>query len=204
MQNFRCCEMKAYKLVNDYDTYQTLRLDTLQLVKQLDREDMLHQLRRMSSTNNTPLIDHWGEVECIFKPIADTRAIEIPDISVWKGTSLVFSGRAHAYFKLMLEPFGEFLPIIVEGYDFYIFRITCEGKVDFDNSAREDDAFGEPMTVTSLSFESEDIQEKLLFKSKYEFYLYPFCNQAFKDLCDEYRLEGLIFREDLASTPWRE
>lgn len=193
--------MKAYKLVNDYTSYQMLQLDTIQIVEQLGREDLIRQIRKMTSSNNSPLIAIWGKVESTFAPMTDTQAVKIPDISVWKGASLVFSGRAHAYFKLMLEPFGEFLPVDIEGYGFYLFHLMEEGKIDLNNSSRKNDEFGEPETVTELNFDSEDIEDKLLFKSEYEFYLSPFCNQKFKELYEEYDLEGLIFEENLANHP---
>ncbi|MCW8125527.1 hypothetical protein [Microbulbifer halophilus] len=195
--------MKAYRLVNDYDSYQTLQLDTIKIVEQLGRPDLIRKIKRMTSTGNTPLIDIWGDVKSTFAPMEGTQSVKIPDVSVWKGAGLLFSGRAHAYFKLMLEPFGEFLPVEVEGHDFYLFHLMTEGKVDLDSSSREDDEFGEPMTVTALKFDDSDIEDKLLFKSEYEFYQAPFCNQKFKELYQEYDLEGLIFEEDLTSMGWR-
>lgn len=194
--------MKAYKLVNNFDSYQVLRLNTVQIAEQLGRKDLLRKIRKITSTSNSPIIDIWGKVEGDFRPMTDTQAVKIPDVSVWKGTGLVFSGRAHAFFRLMLEPFGEFLPIEIEGHNFYLFHIMTEGNVDLDNSARENDEFGEPMTVTALKFDDKDIEEKLLFKSEFDFYLSPFCNQKFKDLYDEYDLEGLVFEKDLASKGW--
>jgi len=195
--------MKAYKLTNDYDSYQVLQLDTIQIAEQLGREDLIRKIRKITSSNNSPIADIWGRVESTFQPMKDTQAIKVPDLSVWKGAGLVFSGRAHAYFKLMLEPFGEFLPIEVEGQDFYLFHLMVEGKVNLVNSSRKDDEFGEPETVTALAFYDEDIENKLLFKSEYEFYLSPFCNQRFKDLYEEYDLEGIVFEENLASFRWR-
>ncbi|WP_250461758.1 hypothetical protein [Microbulbifer litoralis] len=195
--------MKAYKLVNDYGSYQILQLDTITIVEQLGRPDLIRQIKRLTSTGNKPLIDIWGDVKSNFAPVEGTQSIKVPDISVWKGTGLVFSGRAHAYFKLMLEPFGEFLPVEVEGHNFYLFHLMTEGKADLDNSAREDDDFGEPMTVTALKFDDIDIKNKLLFKSEYEFYQSTFCNQKFRELYQEYELEGLVFETDLASMGWR-
>ncbi|MBB3062812.1 hypothetical protein [Microbulbifer rhizosphaerae] len=190
--------MKVYKLVNDYTSYQMLQLDTIQIVEQLSREDLIRQIRKMTSSNNSSLIAIWGKVKSTFAPMTDTQAVKIPDISVWKGAGLVFSGRAHAYFKLMLEPFGEFLPVNIEGDDFYLFHLMEEGKVDLNNSSRKNDEFGEPETVTELKFDSENIEDKLLFKSKYELYISSFCNQTFKDLYENYGMEGLIFEDNLA------
>lgn len=195
--------MKAYKLVNDYDSYQVFQLDTLQIVEQLGREDLIRKIRRMTSSNSSSLANIWGKVESTFAPVRGTQAEKIPDISVWKGAGLVFSGRAHAFFKLILEPFGEFLSVGVEGQDFYLFHLMLEGKADLSNSSRKDDEFGEPEKVIELTFDDRDIEEKLLFKSEYEFYLSPFCNQKFKELYEEYDLEGIIFEEDLASPGWR-
>lgn len=195
--------MKAYKLVNDYDSYQILQLDTIKIVEQLDRPDLIRQVKRMTSTGNKPLIAIWGDVKSTFSPMEGTQSVKTPDISVWKGTGLVFSGRAHAYFRLMLEPLGEFLPVEVEGNNFYLFHLMIEGKVDPDSSSREDDDFGEPMTVTALKFDDNDIENKLLFKSEYEFYQAPFCNQKFRELYQKYDLEGLVFEEDLTSMGWR-
>lgn len=195
--------MKTYKLENNLRAYQVLQLDTVQVVKQLDRPDLLTCVMNMSASKES-FLSEWGTVQSTFAPVPDSpEAVKIPDISIWKGTILVFSGRAHAYFKLMLEPFGEFLPIDVEGYDFYLFHIMTEGEVDLSSSSRENDKFGEPRTVTALKFDEDDMEDKLLFKSEYEFYLSPFCNQKFKNLYEEYDLEGLIFEEDLASPGWR-
>ncbi|WP_428818811.1 hypothetical protein [Microbulbifer sp. MCCC 1A16149] len=193
----------VFKLRNDYETFQVLQLDTIQIVEQLGREDLLRKIKRLTSSNSSPIASEWGKVSSSFGPMNGTQAVKIPDVSVWKGAGLVFSGQAYALFKLMLEPFGEFLPIEVEGHDFYLFHIMEEGEVDTESSSRENDEFGEPMTVNNLEFDRNDVDEKLLFKSEYEFYQAPFCNEKFKELYEEYDLEGLVFEEDLASAGWR-
>lgn len=193
----------VFKLRNDFEIYQVLQLDTVQIVEQLGREDLLRKIKRLTSSNNSPMSDYWGKVNSTFEPMNGTHSVKIPDVSVWKGASLVFSGRAHAYFKLMLNPFGEFLPVEVEGHDFYLFHIMEEGKVDESKSDRESDEFGEPVRVKSLKFDQRDVEDKLIFKTDYEFYQAPFCNDKFRELYREYELEGLVFEEDLASTGWQ-
>lgn len=193
----------VFKLRNDLNAYQVLQLDTIEIVEQLGREDLLGKIKRLTSSNNFPIASQWGRVQSTFAPLNGTQAVKIPDVAVWKGAGLVFSGRAHAYFKLMLEPFGEFLPVEVEGYEFQLFHIMEEGEVDLGNSSRENDDFLEPMTVTSLTFDQIDVRDKLLFKTDYQFYQEPFCNDKFKELYQEYELQGLIFEEDLVNPNWR-
>ncbi len=67
-----------------------------------------------------------------------------------------------------------------------------EGEVDKSKSTRKNDEFGEPMTVAKLLFDESGIEDKLIFKSECEFYQAPFCNDKFKDLCQESEIEGLF------------
>jgi hypothetical protein len=186
---------RVYKLKSDISEYKVIPLDIEEIAEQLDALGNMMDFLYMGIKKNR-LAGIWGEINTDFEasPL-NPGAAKIPNVSVWGGSScLVLSERAHAVLRLMLEEYGEFLPItVVGGFTYYIFNNLTDVEPDMEYSSYVDE---EGMTVQSLVFDS-DAQSKLLFKSNWEGGQVPFCNQQFKDLCEEFELGGLIFSEDL-------
>lgn len=111
-----------------------------------------------------------------------------PDICVWNSTTLALSARAHRLLGELMRPFGEFLPIHVEGEVYQIFN--CLTVADALNSPGESE---EP------SFDEGSTEEKLLFKCPNWDSLDLFCNERFINAVEDFGLAGLAFDIRLGS-----
>ena len=155
--------------------------------KMSDNVNPLHYLMNMHHENNT-LTEFWPETIC-FKYLRDAKEANV-DINILAG--LIFlSEKAHDTLFKLLSSYGEFLKINVEGDLKYLFNPLVFGKEDLVLSER--DYFdGLPVGYTSIVFKSDDVDKKVIFKSKLggaEFY----CNDDFVDAYNTYCLTGINF-----------
>jgi hypothetical protein len=184
---------KVYKLRTDISVFKEIPLDAEDIAEQLDADDRIMDCVYMG-VKAKPLSDFWTPVKTSFEasPVY-LQAVKIPSISTWSGSCLIFSERAHAIFRLMLAEYGEFLPLDVHGFTYYIFNNFTDLSPDMEKSRYVSE---ETKALESLVF-GDDAAGKLLFKSNWEGSTACFCNETFKQLCDEYEIEGLMFLEDL-------
>jgi len=184
---------KIYKLKTDISKFKEIPLDAEDIAEQLDADDHIMDFVYMG-VKDKPLNDLWNTVKTAFEPSpVYPQAVQIPSISTWSGSCLIFSEKAHAVFRLMLEEYGEFLPLDVLGFTYYIFNNLIDVTPDMDKSRYAAEGVKE---VEALAF-GKDAEERLLFKSSWEGCTACFCNEKFKQLCEEYEIEGLTFVEDL-------
>jgi hypothetical protein len=184
---------KFYKLRTDISVFKEIPLDVEDIAEQLDADNRIMDFVYMG-VNDTRLADFWAPVKTSFEPSpVYPEAVKIPSISVWAGSCLIFSERAYAIFRLMLADYGEFLPLDVHGFTYYIFNNLTDIEPDMVKSWYAAEGV---KRVKSLVF-GDDAADKLLFKSNWEGSRACFCNEAFKQLCHEYDIEGLDFIEDL-------
>ena len=186
-----------YKVKRDEAHYQQLTLDAFNLGDQLASSGIgLDECANLGLLN-VELANRWVRVESSFSPLLDhPTAVKIPNISIWVNATLVLSEKAYAGLKLALVDFGEFLPINVNGFTYYIFNLLVEGKRDQEKTQYEweDDL---AIELVSLAFDQADIQDKHLFKSFEHGFGGVFCSEAFKATCEELDLDGLVFDENL-------
>lgn len=184
---------KVYKLRTDISIFKEIPLDAEDIAEQLDADDRIMDFVYMG-VKDKRLADFWTPVKTSFEPSpVYPQAVQIPSISTWTGSCLIFSERAHAIFRLMLADYGEFLPLDVHGFTYYIFNNLTDVSPDIKKSRYVCEDIKD---VESLVF-GDDAAGKLLFKSNWEGSTACFCNEAFKQLCHEYEIEGLQFVEDL-------
>ncbi|MFT7562015.1 MAG: hypothetical protein ACI93R_003949 [Flavobacteriales bacterium] len=189
--------MITYLIKNNEAIYQQLALDAVSLRDQLNSSEVELADCVNFGLLNVELEKHWGLVSSTFEALPDfPEAIKVPNISIWKNATLVLSERAHASLKLILAEYGEFLPIYIGDYKYYIFNLIIEGKVDLEKTRYEwDDDIA--MELEALVFDSDDIKEKAMFKSFHNGLGGMFCSDAFKVTCEELDLDGLLFDQDL-------
>ena len=186
--------MITYKLKNDSETYKVIVKSSYELSKELDVGVRSLQSRMVS---DEPISDIWTVIQVIPEkqfPTADT----LPDISVWGYGWLVLSKNAKEKLFSYLKSSGEFLPIIVDGNEMFIFRCTTWGEEN-DSECVFHYIDSEADGLEYLSFDQTDIEDKLIFKSNLEGGTSVYCTSNFKGLCKELKLNGLKYDDDLIS-----
>ncbi len=184
---------QCYKLQTDISIYKEIPLDIEDIAEQLDADDRILDFLYLG-VKDKRLKDSWGKVTTAFahSPVYP-EAVKIPSIFVWAGSCLIFSEKAHAVFRLMLDEYGEFLPIDVSGFTYYIFNNLTDVEPDLTRSYYDDER---TKKVGALKF-TDSTSEMLLFRSAWEGCTASFCNEKFRLLCIEYELDGLIFNDNL-------
>lgn len=130
---------------------------------------------------NISLAGFWPLMKTTFQPLEGEKNLT-PDISTWMpdGT-LLLSPEATRYIGDNLAPYGEILPILVDGKEWAIFN--CLSTSNLEDFASEDNSQSSAKSIGS----------KMLFKcinpEKYGLY----CNSRFKQLIEDYGLHGLEF-----------
>lgn len=187
--------MKIYQLKQRPEEFKTLILDIMNLANQLGDKKLVKQLRVQPSTNE-PLLPLWKDgVVSEFEDVLGKDSA-IPDVSPWRGTSLALTAEAYQKLEPVLAPEGEFLPITVGDETIYAFNCLSFGTEDESMCLKKySDGFEDGLET--LEFDEEDIEPRYVFKSRLQGCTVLYATESFKHLCEEYRLEGLRFDEDL-------
>lgn len=170
--------------------YRELDFDVMDIInskpKDLHMDDILEAGQR-----NTAMAEWWTRPDVVFQ-----RGNEpIPDISVWIDSTLLLSPKAYRFLFDMLKDYGEFLPILVESEEYFLFNCLtfCEEDPAYTNGEYQDDQL---IMLTRLRF-ADSAEKSTLFKSSMEQGLTPYCNNCFKDAVEAFELKGLFFDENL-------
>ena len=111
---------------------------------------------------------------------------------------MFFSQRAYKALHSIVDPCGEFLPITYNQESGYLFNTLTLSDSALDMSLCQKNEWGE---ITWIAFDEDKLQGHPLFRTEYDNYMSVFCNEAFKQACEEAKLEGLIFSQDLSGQP---
>jgi hypothetical protein len=189
--------MNVYAIRDDFEKYQELQLTFKDYFDNVpvDREYTFDQVESFFSYN-LALGDWWKTIETSFEPIERCDSAAIPDICWWQGSVLGLSLEAKNKLEEYLGPSGEFLPITVSGDQFYLFNCFEIGVHDEINSKRRNFE-GETFGIDRISFNEKDVENKLLFKTKFDNCGTIYCTDKFKDLITSLNLKGLVFSSDL-------
>ncbi len=188
--------MTTYKIIRDTDNFMHFSLDLKMVVDALGNKFGRMKVMHFSK-HNLKFSDDWEDFKCSFvQPEGLTTANKLPDITTWRLADLVLSEKAFSILRDALSAYGEFLPLTCNGESYYIFNCLTEGKVNENLSVRNvlDDVV---MDVNKLSFDSDDVADKLVFKSLYQGATDLFCNDKFKDLVQTNDLRGIDFSENI-------
>mgnify|MGYP003624414363 FL=1 len=184
--------MNIYRLKSMVNSYEVIDLDIFEFAEIIGDEDL--SLVRSQPRTNESLLNSWGLPSCSFSK-EYKQAEKYPDISFW-GTYLLMSADAKSEMFELLNGFGEFLPLKVEGYEFYLFNCLTFGVEDKQlcllkyNEGIEDG-------LESLAFEAQDAQLKPIFKSKLQGSRTLFANEKFRQCYDSNNFSGLRFDTEL-------
>jgi len=184
--------MNVYRLKSMVNSYEVIDLDIFEFAEIIGDEDL--SLVRSQPRTNESLLNTWVTPSCSFSK-EYKQAGQHPDISFW-GAYLVMSAGAKNEMYELLSDFGEFLPLKVEGVDFYLFNCLTFGLEDKQlcilkyTEGLEDG-------LESLAFDTQDVQLKPIFKSKLQGSRTLFANEDFKQCYELNNFSGLRFDTEL-------
>ncbi|MFK3978143.1 hypothetical protein [Shewanella vesiculosa] len=190
--------MSAYYLKKPNGSYDLVDLNTVTMTNQIvSNTDLTFEVvvRKLMALHydNSNIADLWkGEFDCHFIPQARKQNFGINVL----GNFLLLTQSAYNFLGDKIHPFGEFVKINADGESLMLFNPKVFAKED-PTLCEMNYVDGFEDGVKSLVFLNEDIQNKLLFKSKLQGGDCIYCNEVFKRLIVNSELEGLSFDSDL-------
>lgn len=190
--------MSAYHLKKPNGSYDLVDLNTVTMTDQIvSNTDLTFEVvvRKLMALphDNSNIADLWkGEFDCHFIPQARKQNFDINVL----GNFLLLTQSAYNFLGDKIHPYGEFVKINADGESLMLFNPKIFAKED-PTLCEMNYIDGFEDGVKSLVFLNEDIQNKLLFKSKLQGGDCIYCNEAFKRLIINSGLEGLSFDSDL-------
>lgn len=120
----------------------------------------------------------------------------ISDIGIWHGASLIFSEKAIAVLRPLIESYCEIRPVTCDGMPHFLFN--CRTQIDADETqSKRTISEGYFMSVEALAFLASVAD--CIFKSPFENNQSIFCNDDFKDAVEVNGFGGVYFTEDLTA-----
>ena len=175
-------------LTNDID-YLSLIYDDEEVIEKLGEENLIQI--ECDPREYAPI---WQKLSVRFESALGGKSDKpIPDLQVHSG-HLFLSAKALEALKVILEPYGELLPVVYSSDN----EAPKEGAifnplktVSANERTSTKDSFGE---VASLFFDTEEV----IFKTDFDDYFGVFCNEEFRQRVIDVALSGGCFRNDLA------
>ncbi len=183
-----------YQIKSIHEEFKTLSLDPDDLFNQVPDPDDVYKILKQPGTNDS-LLSVWKNISSSMRDVYDNNPAK-PDVSIWLFVYLLVNQKAYNALKDHLKESGEFLPLMVDGEQMYIFNCLEYGKEDKD-LCLTDYIDGIACGLKSLAFDEDDTKDKVLFKSKMQGGNRLFGSDKFKQLCDDNDLRGLRYDEDL-------
>ncbi len=190
--------MTVYQIKNEAYTYDVIDFNIVELSKILSKHsdlepDTVLKMFMLASLNNIEFSHLWPE-GLNFDYFGKAKKQDY-DISLL-GKFLIMKMPVYELLKERLASFGEFLPVKAEGNNMMLFNLLTFGQEQKDMClTKYEDGFEDGLEL--LTFEQDDIQSKLLFKSKLEGAQKVYCTDEFKNIIHSNNLKGLVFDEDL-------
>lgn len=183
--------MKTYKLTDDYENQYTFTIKGVELYSK-----MPDYSPRFDATSR---LSEWVTPNASFYATANylNEKISIPDITTWVAGNLVLNTKAYETLSNKLKESGEFLPVSVEGIDYYIFNTlkVIDDKYINKDKARAVVDGGVNVGLENVSFSTDGLEGAYVFKSSSDHVLHTYCTESFKELIVEHDLKGLLFTE---------
>jgi hypothetical protein len=192
----RINRMKIFKILRDSDHYMEFSTDLEEMLDEIGPK--IGDLEFMHfSRHNLRLGEHWTDFSGTFKKVK-SNASQTPDITCWRGATLVLSAQARDLLGEQLSSYGELLPIRCNDETYYIFNCLELASIDKSLSKQTPLEHG-LIEFQKIVFNENDIAGKLLFKSQEEGCTSIFCGEAFAKLLDQTNLKGLKLSENLSA-----
>jgi len=182
----------VYRLTYNIDDYMKFALDDYELITLMGDDFNIHGF-------GEPMMDIWKTPNGLFN-LSDTGSVKIPDISQWMEHVPVFNQMAYDIFYDLLKEDAEFLPVTIEGNNYYLVNLTTfiDNQIIDENNSEKRFVDGHEMGAKKLAFHHDQIpDELLLFKTHYDYGTTIFCGDRFKLLVEKHKLSGLLFSNEL-------
>ncbi|RDH85989.1 MAG: hypothetical protein DIZ80_00515 [endosymbiont of Galathealinum brachiosum] len=187
--------MRVYKIKNDRENYYSLIIKNVELGSKMP--------------NYSPGFDATSRINDWVKPGASFYessgyigdGIKFPDVSTWITGNLVLNEKAYNLLNENLRVSGEFLPISIEGIDYYVFntlKVIDDNLINTENS-EDNIELGVNMGLKNVSFKDSDLDGAVLFKSNIDKLVSTYCTEQFKELLIVNGFNGLLFEEVMSS-----
>jgi hypothetical protein len=175
--------MKIYKLTDDYENYYTFTIKGVELYSKMPSYS--------PRFDATARLSEWVTPDGSFYASANytNNKVAIPDITTWVTGNLILNSAAYKILADKLNRSGEFLPVTIEGIDYYIFNTL---KVIADKNTSKDQP---NKGLESVSFPANELEGIYVFKVTSDNVLHTYCTESFKQLVFDNNLNGLLFNE---------
>jgi hypothetical protein len=170
--------MEIYVIRKDGYKFQELDLEIDDFIENIPSEISYGTIHDFSQ-ENLSLASFWKMPTTGFSEIQGERNF-IPDITTWIGATLVLSPKAYRFLSDLLAPFGEFLPVSIEGEIYHIFNCLTLAETNF---------IGQKTAQKNI----DDSKAKIVFKRYDQHCLDTYCSEIFKDAVESFDLRGIIF-----------
>ncbi|PUA26709.1 MAG: hypothetical protein B0W54_23525 [Cellvibrio sp. 79] len=152
------------------------------------------------SHHNLKLSEGWKDISSEFIQTETKQEHRIPDVSLWlTGASLVLSPKAFSALEALLSPFGEFLPVLCNNENFYIFNCLSLAEADPAQSEHilQD---GHIVGELKIGFDQKEVSSKSIFKTKFNACRDIYCGDTVKNIIESNNLTGVKFSPKLISS----
>lgn len=186
---------KVFAIRNDAYKFPELDLEVDDIIESMPaslEEDTVLDF----SINNYAMLSWWPMPDTEFRGIGDESFTEVPDLSKWIDSTLVLSPKAHRILGELLKEYGELLPITVKSERFYIFNCLTFGRVK-EEFCEKSYYEGSEIGIKKIVFDDADIQEKLVFKTRYNACFEMYCGEKPKEIIESFKLTGVSFSDSL-------
>lgn len=175
-----------YRILQDRN-YQSFSINDEDASAKLGEDTVFHLDR-----SPKPYATKWKPIKIDF--FSDSPKALKPDICAENGR-LYLNEEAYEKVRVMLELFGECLPVEGGGYLFNCLA-TAEGVNGLDRKNSIDD----PYTGKSfISFHNKKVASLAIFRTAFDSFHGLFCNEAFKLAIESSDLKGVVFGQDLGN-----
>ena len=175
------------------NTHELIDYDVISMAKMLGDKDF--KLVRRLSNSNVSILDRWVKPSCGFNKKYKNRN-EPCDVSLW-GSFLLLSPFAYESLSSNLSAHGEFLPIDLNGTDWWLFNCLELGAESLADCVIHEAAHS--TELEKLVFDESTLSEKLIFKSKLEGCKTLFCDDRVRMAVTQLPVCGVNFNTNLVA-----
>lgn len=180
-----------YELIHDYENTYLLLLDGVELYTKMPTFRPTFKAK--------PRLEDWVIPNATFfksENFIGTSEV-LPDITNWSTGVLVFNSRSYNIFHEHLSDKGEFLPITVNGENYYLFNtlyVIPDSAIDMKDAIEVIDS-GVHMGQSNVGYDENYLnkENKLIFKTSTDKLFSSYCTDTFKTLYDKNNFKGLVF-----------
>ncbi|WP_062262465.1 hypothetical protein [Endozoicomonas arenosclerae] len=181
-----------YSLRPDVKKFLWFNIDSKESRRALGDDTLFHM-----DESPVSYLKNWQTMEIEFYSSSVGKVSAIPDISQRHGR-LFISQEAHAKLQPLIHSCGEFLPVTYNQEHGYIFNVLTLSDDALDLNLCKKNEWGE---IEWIAFDEQKLPGFPLFRIEYDNYMAVFCNEQFKQACEDAGLQGVRFSQDLSGVP---